>query len=72
MFKVDRKRKKRIKKAFGEGTYRALVEGYLTIVPYNKNRGVITEYFYKPMVDVFYYSSTFNPYLSFRKYRIYY
>ncbi|MCK9576707.1 MAG: hypothetical protein WC979_02440 [Candidatus Pacearchaeota archaeon] len=42
--KLPRKLKKKYIKCLGRGTYQGIMNGYLTIERYNKNRGIITKY----------------------------
>ena len=64
--RLQRKLKKRIIKSFGRGTYKAIVDGYLSIEKYHNNYGCITEYTDKSLVK-FYHAKQFNPYLNFPK-----
>lgn len=69
--RLQRKLKKKIIKVFGRGTYRAIIEGYLTLDKYYGNRGVETVYTDKPnsegFADYFYHAHQSNPYVTFKK-----
>lgn len=73
--KLPIKLKKRIIKTFGIGTYVGIINSYLTIKSYHKNRGVETIYTGKQLGDKFgkiwFHAHQFNPYLPFKKYKIY-
>lgn len=73
--KLQRKLKKSIIKTFGRGTYVGIIKGYLTIKSYHKNRGIETVYTDKQLGDkygkTFFVAHQYNPYLTFKKYKIY-
>lgn len=67
--KLPRKLKKRIIKTFGRVTYIGIINEYLTLKRYHKNRGVETIYTDKPLGDKFgdtwFHQHQYNPYLIF-------
>jgi len=67
--RLPRKLKKRIIKAFGIGTYRGIMKGFLTTTKYHKNQGVEIVYTDKVMGckvgDIWFYAHQYNPYLKF-------
>lgn len=67
--RLPRKLKKKINNLFGNGTYKGIVDGYLTIEKYDftKGTGIISKYTDKPMINEFYNSNQYNPFINLPK-----
>ena len=53
IMRIPRKKKKKIIKTLGRGTYKGILLGYLKIEKYCKNYGIYVEYTGKPMGNKF-------------------
>lgn len=62
--RLQRKLKKKIIKVFGRGTYVGIISGYLTLNKYQNGKGVKTVRTQK-LIDRFFYTHQYNPYLTF-------
>lgn len=65
MIKLQRKLKKKIIKFFGLGTYKGIIDGYLTLNS-KKGKGVIVKYTDKHL-DKFYNEGQYHPHIKFKK-----
>ena len=63
--KIPRKLKKKYIKTFGRGTYKAIIDGYLMVERYDKNKGIIVKYTNKQLIYPIY-DGQYNPFYTLK------